>query len=75
MHFFLHISTQKRIDMHFIRGDLFIFLREKGSVSRRGTTRSSTRNHKSLYGKNIFRLDGGASYANRRRKSDRFEME
>ena len=38
--------------MHFIPISLRTFLREKGSVSRRGTSRSSTRNYKNLYEKN-----------------------
>jgi hypothetical protein len=53
-HIFLYILTQKRINMHFSPTDLLAFLREKASVSRRGTTRSSTRNYKNLYGKNNF---------------------
>ena len=40
--------------MHFFPTNLPAFLREKASVSRRGTTRSSTRNYKNLYGKNNF---------------------
>ncbi len=48
----LHIPMKKRINMHFIPISLRTFLREKGSVSRRGTSRSSTRNYKNLYEKN-----------------------
>ena len=40
--------------MHFSPTNSLMFLREKASVSRRGTTRSSTRNYKNLYGKNNF---------------------
>ncbi len=54
MHFFLHISMKKRMNMHFPPTDSLLFLWEKRSVSRRGTTRSSTRNYKNLYGKNDF---------------------
>ena len=54
MHFFLHISMKKRMNMHFPPTDSLLFLWEKRSVSRRGTTRSSTRNYKNLYGKNNF---------------------
>jgi hypothetical protein len=75
MHFFLHIPMKKRINMHFSPIYSSIFLREKGSVPRRGTTRSSTRNYKSLYGKSTFSLPESASYANSLQNSNHSEIE